>query len=162
MEGGTMPATRRGRRGDMGSRIPSKNDRAVVLAMLDLKRSARGPVTGIIGDWLVARAKRMWPRYAGFQWFSRTNVRGNWTIVSYHHPAQLCWEWSLSFAIGKATCARSWNPLKWFYHYAGQTAIGIPMLAELRFHRQSYGYMLSNAAEHRLRTYAFSEDHPHD
>lgn len=146
----------------MGMQIPNDRDRAVILAMLDLKRTARGPGGGPIGVWLVKRAKQMWPRFAGLKGPSKTNVPWRYNVLAYHHPAQLCWEWFWSISFNRRDVA--WrSPTKWFrplrYNQAGFV---LPFLFEISFHRQDYGYMLSSAAENRLRAYALEDEAPHD
>lgn len=113
--------------------------------------SARGPTKELIGNWIVAFAKKMrgWP--SPYRFFRRTNVRHNWTIVSYHHRAQLCWEWCLSARIGKATCGRSANPRNWLRHYGGQFALGIPFVFEVHLSTQKSGWMVSGDALNMLR-----------
>ena len=60
--------------------------------MLVIRALHKGPACAPIGEWLVKQAKKTWPRFAWFRGPSKTNSARTWTVVSYHHPAQLCWE----------------------------------------------------------------------
>jgi hypothetical protein len=90
-----------------------------------------------------------WP--SPLEWFTKTNVPWTWTLVSYHHRAQLCWEWSLWIALGKAARPHSWKPSKWFFVSHGQTHFGIPWLFRISLHRQRYGWMVSVDGENLIR-----------
>jgi hypothetical protein len=143
------------------TKISTGRDRADVLAMLELKRTVRGPATGPIGEWLVARAKQMWPRFAGISGPRKTSAPHRWNIIAYHHPAQLCWEWFIALSIARRDV--TWrHPKHWvrIRNGYGRRSIVIPFLFELSFVTQNYGYMLSSAAEGRLREYALAEEQP--
>lgn len=134
-------------------------DRALVCSMLDLHIRTRGPAKQVIDLWLVNRAKRFWPRFAGLKGLSRTNVPKNYTLLAMHHPAQLCWEWSWSISFNRRD-TRWRSPKNWLRisKEYGQSWLVVPFLFCLRYHRQSYDSMLSRAAEQRLREYAFAEE----
>lgn len=119
--------------------------------MLTLRSLHHGPACAPVGDWLVKQAKKTWPRFAGLRGPSKTNSKRSWTLISYHHPAQLCWLWSVWF-----TLFPRWRPLRvWIGESFGQYWITLPFLFELRLHTQSdSSWMLSRAAKHRLRAIA--------
>lgn len=112
---------------------------------------AEGPAKSAIGHDIVWRLKKLPGWRSPLRWFSRTNVPGSWVIVSYHHRAQLCWEWAVWFSVGGAVRKRSWNPLHWFSHGYGQTSFGIPWVAQISLHRQTYGWMPSGDGANLIR-----------
>ena len=125
------------------------HERHEIGAMISLAENTTGPACSPLGDWLVAMAKRTWPRFAGLRWFHKTNSKRRWAVVSYHHPAQLCWSWSLHVSLFCKGYGRWWKPFR--YH---QCHIRIPYLIELSWMRQSYDWMMSRTAKKRLEDVA--------
>lgn len=121
-----------------------------VAGMLMEKDAVTGPVVEPIGEWLVGEAKKLWPRSAGWLWFGRTNVRRTWTIVSYHHPAQLCWSWSLWLHLFPTSRGDRFSKLG-FHGYNENWALTLPYVFSFRFHRQRSDWMLSGDARLRLQ-----------
>jgi hypothetical protein len=117
-------------------------------SMLTARSQISGPAHSIVSDWLVRRAMKLKGWRTPYSWFRRTNVPKRWSIVSYHHPARLCWSWSLQLLIGRRVGGRWLQP--WWSRRHGQTSIWIPHLIELHFHRQPYDNMLSGNAENLL------------
>ena len=135
----------------------NRQDRGQVLAMLKLKQTATGPIVSVIGDWLVNRAKRLPPRRTALHWFEKTNVPLRYNIVSYHHPAQLCWEWFLSVSFAWRD-TRWRKPSQWFRPLRhGRASFTIPFLFEIAFTTQNYGWMLSSSSEDALWAYALAD-----
>lgn len=127
----------------------SNRERHEIGAMLTAKEAATGPICAPIGDWLVAMAQRTWPRVCGLWWLKKTNSKRRWVIVSYHHPARLCWSWSLQITLFRKGYGRLWKGFKY-----GQWHARIPYLFEISWARQDYDWMLSFAAHERLETVA--------
>lgn len=124
-----------------------------LVCLLDAYKQARGMAKTVTGDAIVAYLKRIPGWRSPYKFFSKTNVRHQWAIVSYHHRAQLCWEWSLHFSVGKPARGKWW---RWFGSGYGQTFVSIPHLFEFRFHRQPYDWMVSGDAEQLIRmTWAY-------
>lgn len=128
--------------------------RAQLVATLLFERTAaQGEYCVFLGNALVAEAKSLWPRRAAYRWWSKTNVRRRYTVVAYHHPAQLCWEWFLSVEFGPKG---GWRSLRrWFGWFRQGNRLThawfrIPGLIEFSFHRQYSGWMLSHAGKSRL------------
>lgn len=129
--------------------IFSGHERHEIGAMLSLREDATGPLCRPIGNWLIGMAQRTWPRPSGLRWFHKTNVKRQWVIVSYHHPARLCWSWALHVSLFRKGYGRLWKPFRY-----GQCHARIPYLIEVSWHRQSYDWMLSRTAERRLEAVA--------
>lgn len=133
----------------MGKPCPfTTEERYEIGSMLALRENARGPLCRPVGDWLVAKAQRTWPRFAGLDFWTKTNVRRCWLLVSYHHPARLCWSWLVRVAFfprpyGKGL-ARFW------YSLPRQWCLRIPYLIEISWSRQRSDWILSGNAQIRL------------
>lgn len=122
-----------------------------LVVLLDAYENSSGLAHAVLGDAVVSYLKRLRGWRSPYSFFRKTNVRGNWTLVSYHHRAQLCWEWALSISLGRAARGAFWKPWRWVGSRFGQTHIGIPYVFELRFHRQSYDWMVSGDAKQLIR-----------
>lgn len=149
---GTNQGGSRGAEADMlalAERHFTIRERQEIGAMLCVRETARGALCEPIGDWLVAAAQRTWPRLAGLRWFSETNCKRRWVIVSYHHPARLCWSWALHVTLFRKGYGKLWKPFRY-----GQWHLRIPYLIEISWHRQSYDWMLSDNAKRRLEASA--------
>lgn len=139
------PVARLGPSGFDPGEFFSSRERYEIGAMLAAKECATGPICQPLGDWLVAMAQRTWPRLSGLGWFKKTNSKRRWSIVSYHHPARLCWSWSLHVTLFCKGHGPWWKPFRY-----SQCHARIPYLIEISWMRQSYDWMLSSAAERRL------------
>lgn len=121
-----------------------------IAAVLFEDTAAVGPMKKVHGEWLVREAARLWPMWAGIRFFGPTSQRAQYLLASYHHPARLCWSWSLSLTFTLFRRSPYLWPYKFGYWRDGNWAIRIPYLAELRWSRQTYDWMLSNAGKQRL------------
>jgi hypothetical protein len=119
-------------------------------SLLEGYRATKGMAHAAMGDALVAYLKRISGWRSPYQFFTRTNVAGSWVLVSYHHPAQLCWEWSIWLSVGKQA-RRSSKPWRWFHHSSRNTSFGIPFLFDISIHRQNDGWMISGNAENLIK-----------
>lgn len=121
-----------------------------LLSLVDGYRATTGEAHCALGFVTVRELKRLpgWP--SPLRWFHRTNVKGVFNIVSYHHRAQLCWEWFIQFSVGRAARG-SLKPWRWVSWSNRHASFGIPWLFELRFARQPYGWMLSGDGENLIR-----------
>jgi len=138
------------------------NDKQKILAMLELKRASRGPVLDVLGLWLTAQARKLWPWHAGLRFWEKTNCARTWVLVSRHHPAILTWSWSVWVALFPRTSARllfrPWLWLLWNAKYSNRQLV-IPWLIRITFHEQFRSdWMLSHEGEARLRAFAFSDE----
>lgn len=125
-----------------------KDARAVAI-MYDLHEKYKGGACEPLGRWLVARAKRTWPRFAGYRFFRKTNVKRAWVVVSYHHPAQLCWSWLVSFDLFPPRYGKCLG------NSFGRTWLKVPYLFGISLSRQPhYAWMLSSTAKMRLQAIA--------
>lgn len=127
----------------------SPRERHEIGAMLVARDNAQGPLRSVVGDWLVAKAVRTWPRMAGLRLFNKTNSKRHWVIVSYHHPARLCWSWGLHVTLFRKGHGKLFKGFRY-----GQCHARIPYLIEISWHRQSYDWMLSRTAQQRLEAVA--------
>ena len=118
-----------------------------VESMLQARQKLAGPSHSWASDWLVRKAMSLKGWRSPYAWFKRTSAPKDWVLVSYHHPARLCWSWALSIQLGRRVHGMWRRP--WF-HYSGQFGINLPGIACIRFHRQPYDYMLSGNAEQLL------------
>lgn len=138
--------------GDDLARAFTDHERHEIGAMLALKEDATGPRCRPIGNWLVAMAQRAWPRFAGVRFWKKTNSNRAWVLVSYHHPARLCWSWSIWITLfrdfGGNGLRRFWSS------YNGNWNLRIPFVVEIGWHRQSYDWMLSDNGKRRLEAAA--------
>lgn len=132
------------------------HERHEIAAMLALRDGATGSVVVPIGNYLVAMAKRTWPRLAGFAFWKKTNRKRSRVLVSYHHPACLCWSWFVVLSAFPAAYGK--GLYRWFYRYSGQWRLTIPFVIEVYWHRQHSDWMLSRNAEARLEQAAL---YPH-
>lgn len=119
-----------------------------IAAVLFEDTAAVGPMKQVHGEWLVREAARLWPVWAGLRFFSRTSQTQRYLLASYHHPARLCWSWSLSAQFGRHGSYR-W-PYLFGYRDARGWAVRLPWLVEISFTRQTYDWMLSSAGKQRL------------
>lgn len=129
-----------------------------IRAMLEIHARHKGAACEPVGLWLVAQAKQTWPRFAGLSWFKRTNIPARFTILSMHHPAQLCWSWSWSVSFNRRDVRwrsiRKWvSPMRY-----GSAWLVIPWLFEIRYSRQKYDWMLSRSASQRLTKLAYTDE----
>jgi len=70
----------------------------------------------------------------GLKFFTRTNVRHEWTLASYHSPLSITWSWALWLSLGNAPFGwRGWAPVWWYGRSCG---IRVPYLFHLRFSTQ--------------------------
>lgn len=136
----------------LADRVFTQRERQEIGAMLTLRESARGPSCKPLGNWLVATAMRTWPRLSGLAFWKKTNSKRTWVLVSLHHPARLCWSWSVWIAFfrnsGGHGVGRFWRS------YRGDWSLAIPRVLEISFHRQTYDWMLSITAQQRLEAAA--------
>lgn len=124
-----------------------------LVSLLDAYEQAQGIARAVLGDAIVAYLKRVPGWHSPYTFFRKTNVKRSWTLISYHHRAQLCWQWGLSLSLGRGVGGRWW---RWFGSYGGQTFVGIPRLFELRFTRQPYDWLVSGDAKQLIRmTHAY-------
>jgi hypothetical protein len=135
------------------ARVFTSREQAEIGAMLADQDHAQGPLCRVVGDWLVAKAMRMWPRLAGLRWFHKTNCKRRWILVSYHHPARLCWSWSVHVSLFQRFGGKGLSRLWSGYRY-GQAYLRLPYVIEIGWHRQSYDWMLSSTAKQRLEAVA--------
>lgn len=129
--------------------------------MLKASETATGPAKAAVDEWLVRRAKDLpgWNRPV--EVWSKTNVKWARVLVSYHHPAQLCWSWMIWLSFNRHDC-RWRHPKRWFAPFRfGQMSLTVPFLFRLSYHRQSYDWMLSSLAKQRLHHFA-NKDTNHD
>ena len=120
-------------------------------SLLKSYRATTGEGHRALGEAVVRDLKRLkgWP--TPLRWFTRTNVKHNWIIVSYHHRSQLCWEWGITLCVGKAARQSAWNPWHWFGRGWHSIFFGVPWLFRITFSWQSYGWMLSSDGENLIR-----------
>lgn len=139
---------------------PAENidERAIrdLTSLLDGYRATTGIAHVIMGDAVIHCLKRIPGWQSPYKFFSRTNCKGSWVLVSYHHPAQLCWEWSVWFSIGKRA-RRSWKPWRWFRFSRRHTSFGVPYLFDFTIHTQRDGWMVSGNAEQLIRFAALTK-----
>lgn len=133
-----------------------------IVSMLEIKRTARGPVLEVLGNWLVGEAKSLWPRRAGWRFWEKTNVARTWVLVSYHHPAIIVWSWSIWVRFLPSTptkqALRPWRWLMWKPEHRLRD-FTIPWLIRISFHEQfSSTWMLSSEGEQRLRAHCFHDE----
>lgn len=119
-----------------------------IAAVLFEDSAAVGPMKSVLGEWLVREAMKLWPRFAGLSFFRRTSAARRFNIVTYHHPARLCWSWGLSVTFEKHG-SYAW-PYMFGYRRNGSWAVRLPWLLEVHWSRQSYDWMLSGNARQRL------------
>jgi hypothetical protein len=132
-----------------------RRDAQAVAIMYDLHEKYNGGACEPLGTWLVSRAKRTWPRFAGFRGPSKTNVKRRWAVISYHHPAQLCWLWSVWFTL-VPTDGHWWRLWGGYRH---DVWFGMKYVFRVSIHRQpGYAWMLSGQAKARLKAIAQSLD----
>lgn len=131
-------------------KISWKDARAVAV-MYDIHEKNKGGACEPIGNWLVKRAKKTWPRFAGLKGPSKTNGKRQWTLMSYHHPAQLCWLWAVWFTL----CPTDGHWWQLWGGYRHQKWVGAKYLFRISLHRQpGYAWMLSSIARMRLQEIA--------
>lgn len=126
----------------------SLKERYEIGSMLTVHELHKGPACKPIGDWLVGMAQRTWPRWSGVAFFHRTNVRRLWTVISYHHPARLCWSWSIKIGLFQDFYGKGFG--RFWRSYRGNWHLIIPFVVEISWTRQSYDWMLSSTAKKRL------------
>lgn len=128
-----------------------------IRAMLEIHARHKLAACEPVGLWLVDQAKREWPRFAALSWWGKTNVPRTRTLVAYHHPAQLCWEW-LVFLTFFPRLPRSWRGfIGGRGGRFGSWWVVIPFLIEVRYTSQSYGWMLSGDGKKRLFDLAYDD-----
>lgn len=115
---------------------------------LEASANVTGPAKRVIDTWLISRAMKLYPRFAGFRFFTKTSAWRDYSIVSYHHPARLCWSWSLSISFGKHGAYR-WPYLFGFKGRNGWS-VRVPFLFDLRFSKQNYDWMISRNVRNLL------------
>ncbi|HEX9955502.1 MAG TPA: hypothetical protein VGB48_09865 [Allosphingosinicella sp.] len=125
----------------------SLHQRREIEGMLELSRT-EGPARRVIEDWLVKRAIQLWPRRTGLRFFQRTNNSRRWLLVSYHHPARLCWSWLVDFAIFPPLKMSGFRHIIW--RWQRSWGFRVPGLFEVAWRRQDYDYMLSRNGRRRL------------
>ena len=118
-------------------------------------KATKGIAHAAMGDAIVTYLKRIPGWRSPYKFFERTNCKGSWVLASYHHPAQLCWEWSVWLSVGKRA-RRSLKPWRWFYRRPRLTSFGIPFLFDISIHRQNYDWMISINAENLIAALARS------
>lgn len=118
--------------------------------LLEGLEAVTGSACQALGVAIVRELKRIpgWP--SALKGPSRTNCRHSWVIVSYHHRAQLCWEWSVWLSVGKDVRLRSWKPWNWLTLQRSDISFGVPWLFQISLHRQSYGWMVSGDAKNLI------------
>lgn len=122
-------------------------ERQELAAMWEIRARHKGAACKPAGDWLVRQMKRTWPRFAGWRGPSKTKSKRTWVLASYHHPAQLCWLWSVWFTIAP-TDGHWWR--LWGV-YSTNFWFGVKYLFRVSVHRQPhYSWMLSRNAARRL------------
>jgi hypothetical protein len=128
----------------------------LVAALLLERTAVTGELCAFFDRALVAEAKKLWPRRSAYRGLSRTNVRRRLTLLAYHHPAQLCWDWLIDVEFLPALSWRAFKPRSWLGWYKTpqgrlQSAwVQLPGVIRFSLHRQDYGWMLSHAGEQRL------------
>lgn len=105
-----------------------------------------GPANSIISEWLVRKAMSLRGWRSPYEFFQRTNSPGLYILISYHHPAQLCWSWLISLQVGRRVQGRR----LWSAGF-GRYTLRLPKLVQISFVRQPYDWMLSINAEQLLR-----------
>lgn len=122
-------------------------ERQEIVAMWEIHARHKGAACKPVGSWLVQQMKRTWPRFAGWRGPHKTNSKRSCTLISYHHPAQLCWLWSVWFTAFPTD--GKWG-LRWG-GYRGNSWFAVKYLFRVSIHRQPhYSWMLSSNAKLRL------------
>ncbi len=129
---------------------PIRRYAQTVAAVMFEDTAATGPLKAFYGEWLVREAMRLWPRWSGLRFFQKTNTARSFLIASYHHPARLCWSWSLGIEFTLFRRRAYLWPFNFGYWRDGNWVIRLPYVLELRWSRQRYDWILSSAAKQRL------------